>query len=357
MSVSSQSSVPLEPAKGTPGVWESVLSTDKFTEEFGFGNVVVDPARPSDLYVGGYGELWKSTDYGLTWKKLDTNPELPEVPLGHIVAVAGTTPATIWVANIDGPQYLYRSTDGGLNFTLTGKVPGAPDTASFYSIEVDPNEPTHLLTGLHEQDGVLESYDSGDTWHSVTGTGWPDDGVSWFIYFIKTDDPLITRKTWFAIAQDGGSGMITQDGGKTWTVAKGLENLQHPHGSTQLFQQGNSLFISGIYGAFGNGVFRSTDLGKTFSLVAEGNFSAVWGSAKHVYAGWGWACTACDADPNDPIFIAAPQPGNTWSVVQRPAKLNWGPNSVAITSDGTKTIYVGSMWGNGMWRYVEPPTD
>jgi hypothetical protein len=31
---------------------------------FGVGNIRVDPARPSDVYVGGYGSIWKSTDYG-----------------------------------------------------------------------------------------------------------------------------------------------------------------------------------------------------------------------------------------------------------------------------------------------------
>jgi len=32
----------------------------------------------------------------------------------------------------------------------------------------------------------------------------------------------------------------------------------------------------------------------------------------------------------------------------------WGPNSVAVTSDGTHSVFVGSMWATGLWRYVEP---
>jgi hypothetical protein len=322
--------------------------------DFGIGNVVVDPARPSDLYAGGYGELWKSTDYGLTWQKLNTRPTLPSVPLGHVLAVAGTTPATVWLANVRGPQFVYRSTDGGVNFTLTGAVPEKPDAESFYSIKVDPNDPTHLLTGLHERDGVLESTDSGDTWHFVNGPGWPASGVSWFIFFVNTGDPATTRRTWFAIAQGGGSGMITRDGGRTWAVARGLERLEHPHGTSQLFQQGNALFIAGIYGAQGDGVFRSTDLGQSFTRVSEGYSAAVWGSSKNVYTGWGWACALCDAGPDGPGFKVAAQPGDAWARVRTPAGLNWGPNSVAITSDGRRTVYVGSMWGTGLWRYVEP---
>src|SRR5437868_3745499 len=53
----------LPPAMGTPGVWENVTSPDMpaslFTGSsgFGVGNIRVDPARPSDVYVGGYGSI------------------------------------------------------------------------------------------------------------------------------------------------------------------------------------------------------------------------------------------------------------------------------------------------------------
>jgi hypothetical protein len=256
------------------------------------------------------------------------------------------------VANITGPRFVYRSTDGGLHFTLTGTLPQKPDADSFYSIKVDPNDPTHLLTGLHEADGALESTDSGDTWHFVNGTGWPRGGKSWFIFFVNTGNAATTSKTWFAIAQDGGSGMITRDGGQTWAVSRGLEGLQHPHGNSQIFQQGNALYVAGIYGAGGNGVYRSTDLGQSFTRVTDGNFGTVWGSAKYVYAAWGWACSFCDDGAGMQV---APLPGGSdWKAVSPPARLNWGPNSVAITSDGRHTVYVGSMWATGLWRYIEP---
>jgi hypothetical protein len=346
---------PPEPAKGTPGVWEEVTPPGvDLADGFGLGNVVADPVHPNEIYVGGYGEIYKSVDYGLTWAKLDSKPKPPELALGHVIAVAGTTPPTLYVANVRGPQFLYRSRDGGATFALTGSVAEEPEAESFYSLEVDPNDPDHLITGLHEEDGVLESTDGGDTWRFVNrGTGWIK-GISWFIYFVKSDDAAATRKTWFAIAQSGGSGMITRDGGQTWAVCPGLAKLEHPHGGGSLFQYKNSLFVAGIYGADGSGVFRSTDLGKSFTRVFDGNTAIVWGSAKKVYTAWGWACANCDAGPDGPQFKTAEQPGNTWTAMTTPARLNWGPNSVATTTDGTKTIYIGSMWATGMWRYVEP---
>jgi hypothetical protein len=64
---------------------------------FGPGSIVGDPARPNDLYVGGSKSgLWKSSDYGNSWSQI--NRQIPDVPRGTVIAVAGTTPATVWAA-------------------------------------------------------------------------------------------------------------------------------------------------------------------------------------------------------------------------------------------------------------------
>jgi len=351
---------PLTPAKGTPGEWEEVTSPDmdpsyfSGSSAFGAGNIVSDPARPTDMYVGGYGSIWKSTDYGLTWTKLDCKPNPPSLALGHVLAVAGTTPATLWMANISGAQHVYRSTDGGLTFTLTGAIPEQPDAASLYSIVVDPNDDKHLISGLHEQDKVLESSDAGDTWHFVSGSGWPDGGKSWFPFFVDTGDAATTSKTWFAIAQDGASAVMTSDGGKTWTKPKGLEGLQHPHGGSNFYQNDQALFVAGLRGPEGDGVYRSTDLGKNWARVAQGSGAIVWGTPKNLYAMWGWACSGCGTNEGGPQYQTAPQPGTDWAMGKVPDKLDWGPNSVAVTSDGKHSVFVGAMWATGLWRYVEP---
>ncbi len=272
--------VVLTPALGTPGVWENVTSKDMdpalFTGPggFGVGNIVTDPARPMDMYVGGYGSIWKSNDYGFTWAKIDSKPNPPYLPLGHVLAVAGTTPATLWMASVNGADHVYKSTDGGLTFALTGKIAEQPDAGSLYSIIVDPNDATHLLTGLHEQDKVLESTDGGATWHFVSGTGWPAGGKSWFPYFVDMGDAAKTSKTWFAIGQDGGSAVMTTDGGANWIKPTGLDGLQHPHGDTGFFQDAAALFVAGVQGQ-GDGVYRSTDLGKSWTRVTQGSGGVV----------------------------------------------------------------------------------
>ena len=357
---------PLPIATGTPGQWENVTAPEMpaslFTGSggFGVGNVVQDPKRPTDMFAGGYGSTWKSIDYGLHWTEVKSTPVPPYGPLGHVLAIAdddGTT-ATLWNASPNGAQKVYRSTDAGVTFTLTGTLSGGPD-ASIYSIVVDPSDSRHLLSGFHETDGLAESIDGGDTWTYVGQTGWPSGGISWFPFFLDTGDPKTTRSTWLAIAQNGGSLSITRDAGAHWTIPSGASGLNHPHGNSGILQLGSTLFVGGTHSdgaaSVGDGVYKSLDLGATWSQVSDHAAGVVFGSSKNVYAMWSWACAQCTWDNVDLQSRVAPQPGTTWSGAATTANgLNWGPNSVATTSDGKHAIYVGSMWSSGLWRYVEP---
>jgi hypothetical protein len=77
----------------------------------------------------------------------------------------------------------------------------------------------------------------------------------------------------------------------------------------------------------------------------------VWGTSKSVYAMYGWACSDCNLGTN---YETAPQPGTTWSAGDSAPSLVIGPNSMVVTSDGSHSIFVGAMWAQGIWRYVEP---
>jgi hypothetical protein len=332
-----------------PGVWTNVTPAGMAAADlrpaknaFGPGSIVGDPARPSDLYVGGSKSgLWKSSDYGNTWAQINTR--IPDVPRGTVIAVAGTTPATVWAA---GYNTLHKSVDGGVTFKETRL------DLSLYSLKVDPSDPTHLISGLHEADGIVESIDGGATWRKVGGAGFPAGGVSWYPFFITSPDAATTRRTWFAIAQNGASAITTRDGGQTWTIPKGLAGLQHPHGNAQMFQWDDTLFVAGTNGP-GQGVYRSTDRGASWARVDSGQSpqAIVWGTAKNVYAMYAWACSGCNLGTQ---FESAPQPGVSWSKVAVPSELVMGPNSLVVTNDGTHSVFVGLMWDQGLWRYVEP---
>jgi hypothetical protein len=210
----------------------------------------------------------------------------------------------------------------------------------------------HLISGLHEADGVYESVDGGTTWNLATGPGFPTGGISWYPFFVTQTTPAATRTTWFAIAQDGGSAVMTTDAGAHWQIPAGINGLNHPHGNAQIFQNGSTLFVGGLGGP-GQGVYRSTDRGMTWALADSGMKpeAVVWGSAKSVYAMYAWACSDCDLGTN---AESSPIAGAAWADVTVPPALNLGPNTVAVSNDGQHAVFVAVMWSLGIWHYVEP---
>jgi hypothetical protein len=332
------------------GVWKDVnpagldpRDLPGVQNSFGPGSLVGDPAHPRDMYVGGANSgLWKSSDFGRTWSKI--NSTIPYVARGTTIGVAGTTPATVWAA---GYRVIYKSIDGGVTFSTTNI------NYDLYSFIVDPNDNNHLLSGLHEVDGVVESTDGGATWQMVTGPGFPTGGVSWYPFFINTGNAATTRKTWVAVGQNGTDGAYTTDGGAHWVIPPGLAGLNHGHGNASFFQKDSLLFISGNSGTTSQGVFRSTNFGASWIRVDSGTKgeSMIWGTAKNVYAMTAWACSGCNLGTN---FEIAPLPGTTWTYTNVPSALRIGPNSIAVAFNGTPYVIVGSMWDQGLWRYVEP---
>ena len=288
-------------AQGTcpANTWVNVTPKGITIPTSGLRSVVRDPSRPSDLYLGsGEAGIWKSTDGGAT----------------------------------------FRTTGGGL-------------ISDLYSFSMDPYDINHLISGLHEHDGIAESIDAGETWHMVGTAGFPTGGISWFPTFLDTGAANTTSKTWFAIAQNGGSPVVTRDGGNTWTIPTGLQTIQHPHGEAQIFQRQRTLFVPGVNGGAGDGVYRSTDFGATFTRVTKPIAASIaWGSPNHVYSMWAWSCFGCVIDPK---FMVGSANGDTWTSPGVPKTMLMGADHVAVTSDGSHYIFVAATRSTGLWRYVE----
>jgi hypothetical protein len=70
-----------------------------------------------------------------------------------------------------------------------------------------------------------------------------------------------------------------------------------------------------------------------------------------VYAMYAWACSVCNLGTN---FLTSPLPGDTWTKGPSSPGLMTGPNSLVVTNDGNHYVFVGLMWDQGLWRYVEP---
>src|SRR6266566_5371137 len=330
-------------------------------KNFGVQDVLLDPARPSDLYAFiSYQGVWRSTGFGQTWSKISTGTNGSALDGGIPWTAAiwpdrnrdAATPPTLWTVNAYGPQLgLFKSTDGGVNWTHIAMPPfadGYVNGQDPYCLDVDPYDGNHLIAGFNGTAELAESTDGGSTWRIVpTPVGV---GTSLYVFFVDTGDPATTRTTWLTQAHwnRNAEGMWrTADAGATWAHVQPA--LEHMHGSSQIYQAGNGV----IYAASvtPSGVFRSNDFGRAWTQVSFVLANAVYATATTLYSSSGWASQGSLS----PSLMTAPAPSGTpWSPAAAPLAMSNGAKRVAVTFDGSRHILVSGNWLAGLWRYVEP---
>lgn len=129
--------------------------------------------------------VFRSTNFGKTWKEAAKPPAFPKAPEGEKGRVVDHTfwltpghvsEPGVWYGGTS-PQGLFRSEDGGDTWSPVsgfndhpmysqwtgGEQDGTPDGPKLHSINVDPRDPKHLYIGL-SSGGVFESTDGGADW-------------------------------------------------------------------------------------------------------------------------------------------------------------------------------------------------
>lgn len=152
-------------------------------------HIVLDPRDGRTLLAaaktGHLGPtVFRSTDFGRTWKEAKTPPAFAKPADGSTVAARSVdhtfwlTPAhgnepDVWYAGAS-PQGIFRSEDGGVSwapFSIVNDDPqyrewmgaqqdGTPDGPKMHSLIVDPRDPKHLYFAM-SGGGVHESLDGG----------------------------------------------------------------------------------------------------------------------------------------------------------------------------------------------------
>lgn len=194
-----------------------------------------DPTRPGTLYAAfGPGNLWKTTDGGLTWAALFENQ--PVLGIGD-VALAPSRPETIWLGtgvDLKKPRNftmpgagVFRSDDGG----STWRHLGLEDSYHIGKIDVHPRDPETAFVAVHghywttnPNRGLYRTRDGGKTWDHVLfvneRTGAND------VLIAPSDPNVVYATAWECYPDIAGpsSGVYkSEDGGTTWRrLAGGL---------------------------------------------------------------------------------------------------------------------------------------
>lgn len=222
--------------------WSKVLYKDSKT---GAIDIAFAPGNPSILYAalweafrtpysmssGGPGSgLYKSTDGGSTWKRLEGNG-LPAGIYGRIgVSVSGADQNRVWALIEAKDGGLYRSDDGGATWRLTSDDPRFRQRAWYYThVYADPQ---HAETVYVLNVQFFRSTDGGRTF-TVFGTPHGDNHDLW----INPRDPQRMIN-----ANDGGAN-VSVNGGRTWTAQENQPTAQFYHVIT------DNQFPYRVYGA------------------------------------------------------------------------------------------------------------
>ncbi|WGK64543.1 WD40/YVTN/BNR-like repeat-containing protein [Croceiramulus getboli] len=203
--------------------WEKVLYINPST---GVADLAIDPQNPNVLYAsmwefrrkawefnsgGPNSALYKSTDSGKTWNKIHTG--FPSGTLGRIgFALAPSNPNILYAAieaGKDDEKGLYRSDDGGANWTRTNGDFGLVVRPFYFSrIVVDPKNPDVVLKG--GLSGSI-SRDGGKTFKNL-GPMHSDIHDFWFD---------VNNSDIFHVGTDGGV-YRTADGGSVMDMVDNL---------------------------------------------------------------------------------------------------------------------------------------
>jgi photosystem II stability/assembly factor-like uncharacterized protein len=252
------------------------------------------PGQPNVFLIGvNNGGVWRTTDYGRTWK-----PIFDEQPTGSVgaLAVAPSDPNTIYVGSGEGLQRpdlstgdgVYKTTDGG----KTWRHMGLRDGQQIGAIIVDPKDANRVFVavlghpyGANEERGVYRSSDGGEHWQKSLYKDENTGAIA--LAFDPTNSQTIYADLWAARQgpwengswQGPSSGLFkSTDGGNTWRqLTQGLPTFEQglgrigfaiaPSDPTRMYANVDAPKLGGTY--------RSDDAGETWTRV--NSETRVWG--------------------------------------------------------------------------------
>lgn len=199
--------------------------------------ILQHPADANILYLGCQSGVYRSTDRGQSWTWLREG--FPPVersrwsaPVGAL-AIDPNQPATLY-AGIGSPRgqkwgtgTIYRSTDGGDSWQRINRPGSLPADALVSSLAIDPRDSDRLLAAT--QRGVFRSGDGGQTWRE-SSAGLPHRAVRRLALCPARPDVVYLSLSSVRGANPWQGGVYrSDDGGQTWTArSHGLKQTVGP---------------------------------------------------------------------------------------------------------------------------------
>jgi photosystem II stability/assembly factor-like uncharacterized protein len=280
--------------------------------------IAVPAGSRNTIYVApGAGNVWKTTNNGVTWKPIFDHESAFAV---GDVAVAPSNANVVWVGTGEvQPRFagyafagtgIFKSTDAGTTWTNMG----LRDSQHIAKIVIDPSNPDvlyvaamgHQWTPNHER-GVFKTTDGGRTW---TQSLYLDDVTGAIDVEMDPSNHDVLYASMWQIDTGPASGVYrTTDAGKTWArLANGLPSgligrsnvaVAPSRPATVYAFLDNRTGVASADGDrpyVGGEVYRSDDRGDTWH---KANTQDLW----DVFSIYGWKFCDVHVSPDDPDEI------------------------------------------------------
>lgn len=234
-------------AATSDGIWKSTNAGVSWSVKKSggqFTDMYYKPGSSSILYAVDHAAFWRSADNGETWTQITS--VAPATGNGGRIAVTAANSNIVYVgfvgSNNDKGGIIYRSTDGGLNFTvqkgdvtpnLTGYDGNSGGQGNYnFTLFADRNNANTLYVGAHCN---WKSTDGGVNWTKLTN--WWEKCHTDMHHIVSSP----YDNTRLFNANDGGI-FLSIDGGVNWAPsANGLS-------ATEIYHMGTSKLTGNTIG-------------------------------------------------------------------------------------------------------------
>lgn len=247
--------------------------------------------EPATFYQGATGGgVWKTTDYGITWKNISDG--FFATPSIGAIEVAQNDPNIIYVgtgsdglrSNVIEGLGVYKSIDAGENW----KFIGLKNAGQIGAVRIHPTNHNVVYVAAigkafqsNEDRGVFKSVDGGKSWKKVLYIS--DQTGIYDVEFLPSNPEILfatawkaERKPWTIISggyADEGGMYKSIDGGQTWEkVTKGLP-IKKIGKIDIAVTPADSKLVYALVEAPGDegGLYKSVDQGESFTQVSSHN--------------------------------------------------------------------------------------
>lgn len=217
------------------------------------GEIYIHPTNSNILWAVSSQGLFKTTDAGASWTKTKEG-NIKEIRLKP------GSPDTIYIVEQDYYSYIYKSTDGGVNFTLIKTYPDGGRTV----IDVTDANPEYLYVLVSNQNDTFKtldrSTDSGSTFQVRNNTTDIYDGSAQAWY----DLALVASDTNSEIIFTGVLNLWkSTNGGLSFTRGAEWSEPDAPN-YTHADIHDLKFFNDKLYAGTDGGIYISDDYGVTF---------------------------------------------------------------------------------------------